>query len=148
MKDISAMLRCNKCGAVNRIPADKLTNKPKCGKCKNLLELTKTPVNSTSATFDQDVLRWPGAVLVEFWSTLCGHCLTLAPIIEEIARERAGLLKVVKVDINKESILADRYNIQATPLMLFFKNGNKLGDISGALPKQHLDAWIDSLLLV
>lgn len=143
----SVLLRCNQCGAVNRVPADKLKDNPKCGKCKSYLGYSHTPVDVTSANFDKEVLSWPGAVLVEFWAPWCGHCRMMAPVIEELTRERAGLLKVVKVNVDNESSLGAHFGIRATPVFFLYRNGNKLSDIAGALPKAQLEAWIDSSLM-
>lgn len=143
----SVLLRCNKCKTVNRVPVDKLMNNPKCGRCKAFLEFTKTLIEVTAANFDREVLAWPGVVLVEFWAPWCGHCRTIAPVLEEIAHERAGLLKVVKVNTDSESLLATRFGIRATPTLMIYRNGIKLSEVQGALPKTQLEAWIDSSLL-
>jgi thioredoxin 2 len=143
MKDKEVFLRCKHCAAINRVPVDKLMNKPKCGKCKFLLEISERPFDVTAANFDQEVLTWPGIVLVEFWASWCGHCRMIAPVIEELARERAGLLKVVKVNVDIEPSLGARFNIQATPTFMLYQNGRKLNEIAGALPKRELEEWID-----
>ncbi len=143
----SVLLRCNTCGAVNRVPVDKLKDNPKCGKCKILLEFLKTPIDVTGINFDKEVLSWPGAVLVEFWAPQCGHCRMIAPVVGELAHEKAGILKVVKVNIDKELSLRQRFGIQATPIFFLFRNGVKLSDIAGAVPKAQLEAWIDLSLL-
>lgn len=101
----------------------------------------------TVSNFDQEVMAWPGVVFIEFWSPRCGHCLRIAQIVEELAHERAGLMKVVKVNIDNELLLASRFQIQNTPLMMLYRNGDKLSEIAGALPKEQLEAWIDSSLL-
>ncbi len=147
MKVSIAFVRCTKCKAINRFPADKLKSIPRCGKCKALLEISKQTIEATVSNFEQEVMAWPGLVFVEFWSHRCGHCLRIAPIVEELAHERAGLMKVVKVNIDNEPLLASRFQIQATPLMMLYRNGDKLSEIAGALPKEQLEAWIDSSLL-
>lgn len=143
----SAYLRCNKCGALNRVPVDKLQSQPKCGKCKNLLEISTIPLNVTTASFDKEVVAWPGSVLVEFWNPWCGFCRIMAPVIDNLARERAGVLKVVKVNLDNEPYLGARFAINATPTFYLYRNGIRLGDISGAVPKEQFDAWINSFLV-
>jgi len=101
----------------------------------------------TVSNFDQEVMAWLGVIFIEFWSPRCGHCLGIAPIVEELAHERAGLMKVVKVNIYNEPLLAVRFQIKATPLMMLYRNGDKLSEIAGALPKEQFEAWIDSSLL-
>lgn len=126
---------------------DKLKSNPKCGKCKTPLEILRRPIELAVSNFDQEVLAWPGTVLIEFWSPRCGHCLKIAPVLEELAHQRAGLLKVVKVNIENEPSLAMRFNIRATPFLTLYRDGNKLSEVAGALSKEQLDAWINSSLL-
>ena len=68
MGERSVFLRCAHCGVVNRIPVDRLMDKPKCGKCKNPLEFPLNPVDVTDANFKKEVMSWPGVALVEFWA--------------------------------------------------------------------------------
>jgi len=147
MKVSTAFVRCSKCRAINRFPADKLKRSPRCGKCKARLEILRRSFEVTVSNFDQEVMAWLGVIFIEFWSPRCGHCLGIAPIVEELAHERAGLMKVVKVNIYNEPLLAVRFQIKATPLMMLYRNGDKLSEIAGALPKEQFEAWIDSSLL-
>jgi thioredoxin 1 len=68
----------------------------------------------------------------------------IAPVIEELAQERTGLLKVVKINVDNEPSLGMRFNVQATPAFMLYKNGKKLNEVAGALPKRELEEWIDS----
>lgn len=144
MMDKEIFLRCEHCSVINRVPADKLMNKPNCGKCKFPLEIPEKPFDITASNFDHEVLTWPGIVLVEFWAPWCGHCRMMAPVIDELARERAVLLKIVKVNVDNETSLGMRFNIRATPTFMLYQNGRKLNEIAGALPKKELEVWIDS----
>ena len=143
----TVLLRCGVCGAVNRVPEDRIPDGPKCGKCRKPLEYLQAPVEVTSADFDREALQWPGSVLIEFWSPRCGHCISVAPLLEEMARERAGRLKIVKVNVESEPSLGARFLIRATPAFLLYRKGIRVADTAGALPKVQLEAWIDSSLL-
>ncbi|MCX5720298.1 MAG: thioredoxin TrxC [Nitrospirae bacterium] len=140
----TVFLRCNNCRTVNRVSVDKLMNHPKCGKCKAFLEIPQRPIELTASNFYHEVLEWPDVVLVEFWAPWCGHCLVMAPVLDEIAHEKAGLLKVVKVNLDNEPTLGARFRIQITPTLMLYRKGEKLGEIGGALPKTELEAWIDA----
>jgi thioredoxin 2 len=144
MTNKTILLRCVHCRTINQVPADRLMDNPKCGKCKAFLEFPNRPVDVTAANFDQEILTWPGIVLVEFWASWCGACRMVTPAIDELARERAGLLKVAKINVDYESSLGARFGIKATPTFLLYQNGMKLNEIAGALPKTDLERWIDS----
>lgn len=137
------LLRCKSCRTVNRLPADKLESNPICGKCKTPLEYPMLPVHGTALNFEQEVLEWPGLSLVEFWAKWCGACRIIAPVLDQLAAERAGRLKVVKVEVDEEPNLAGRFHIKATPTLLLYKNGSKVNEIAGSLDKKQLEDWID-----
>ena len=140
----TVLLRCSNCRTVNQVPVDKLMKNPKCGNCKAFLEIPQKSIEGTAANFDHEVLEWPDLVLVEFWAPWCGHCLIMAPILDKLAHERAGLLKVVKVNVDNNPLLGTRFKVQVTPLLVLYRNGQKLNEIAGAIPKTELEAWIDS----
>jgi thioredoxin-like negative regulator of GroEL len=119
---------------------------PKCGKCKVFLEFPKKPVEVTALNFDEEVLKWPGMVLVEFWSPRCGICLAIAPTIERLAQQKAGIAKVAMIDVEREMLLANRFDIRSTPVFFVFRNGTKIKDLYGALPRLQLEAWLVSAL--
>jgi thioredoxin 2 len=142
MSDDSVLLRCGRCAAVNRVPASRLLGRPKCGKCKSPLDFQTVPVDITSADFDREVLGWPGIVLVFFWASWCAHCRGMLPIIEDLARRKAGIIKVAKVNTEKEPVLARRFDVMSVPRLTLYRNGNKLTDLNGAVQKRQLDEWL------
>ena len=80
-------------------------------------------VEGTDANFEQEVLRSPVPVLVDFWAQWCPPCRSLSPVVDEIAAELAGAAKVVKVNVEDNPDLTRRYKVQSVPLLLFFKDG-------------------------
>ena len=138
------LIRCNNCGIVNRIPVDKLRSHPKCGKCKGLITFPESPVEATAASFEDEVIRWPGDVLVEFWSQKCGVCMSLMPIIYDIARHRAGKLKIVLINVERTPFLAGRFNVLSLPTFIIYKNGSLINRLDGGLAPARLEDWIDA----
>ncbi len=103
-------------------------------------------VEVNSSTWDQEVLKADGLVMVDFWAVWCGPCRMIAPTVEEIAKEYAGKLKVCKLNTDENPDVASRYKIMGIPTLMFFKNGQKVDQIVGAVPKSQLKAKIDQLL--
>ena len=93
----------------------------------------------TEQTFDQEVLQSETPVLVDFWAEWCGPCHAVAPVLDKIAEERQGELKLVKVNIDENQNLAIKYGIQSIPAMVLFKNGEPAAAAIGAQPKPALE---------
>jgi thioredoxin 1 len=91
----------------------------------------------TEATFDDEVLGSDGAVIVDFWAEWCGPCHAVAPVLEKIAEEKN--LKLVKVNIDENQGLAQRYGVMSIPLMVLFENGQPKASAVGAMPKGMLE---------
>lgn len=103
-------------------------------------------INVTSQTWDSEVLQSKGIVMVDFWAVWCGPCRMIAPTVEELAKEYEGKIKVAKLNTDENPDIASRYKIMGIPTIMFFKDGEKVDQIVGAVPKPQLKAKIDSLL--
>ena len=101
----------------------------------------------TDASFEQEVLKSNTPVLVDFWAEWCGPCKMIAPILDEIAQEFDGRVKVAKVDVDSNNKTAGRYNIMSIPSLLLFKNGQLVDQIVGALPKSQLASRLEKALV-
>jgi thioredoxin 1 len=101
----------------------------------------------TDANFDQEVLKSDKAVLIDFWAPWCAPCRAIAPLIDELAGEYAGRLKVVKINVDDNPETPARYGVRGIPNLLIVKNGQVKEQIVGAVPKSHLVRAVDSALV-
>jgi thioredoxin 1 len=102
------------------------------------------PVSAT--TWETEVGKANGLVLVDFWAVWCGPCQMIAPIVEELAIEYDGKLKVVKLNTDENPDIAGKYGIMSIPTLLFFRNGQLIEKVVGAVPKRLLKEAVDNLL--
>ena len=98
----------------------------------------------TDPTFAADVLQAPLPVLVDYWAEWCGPCRSIAPILEEIAKEYAGRITVAKMNVDENQQTPQKYGVRGIPTLMLFKNGNIEATKVGALSKSQLTAFIDS----
>ena len=150
MASESFVVICPRCKSKNRIPGDRWGQQATCGKCHNPLHsFTPYPERAVEVfdwNYKSEVLDFPGPVLVEFYAPWCGYCQRLAPVIDELAREYAGRVKVVQINIDLNGKTASEYKVQGTPTLIFFKKGKLINRVEGALPKEEIDRQLRNLL--
>ena len=100
----------------------------------------------TDASFEEDVLKAEGPVLVDFWAEWCGPCKQIAPTLEDIAKDYDGRVRVVKVDIDSNPQTPSKYGVRGIPTIMMFKDGEVAAMKVGALPKSKLYEWVDGSL--
>ncbi|MBH31507.1 MAG: thioredoxin [Candidatus Marinimicrobia bacterium] len=108
--------------------------------------MAENVVEFTDAEFDSDVLSSETPVLVDFWAEWCGPCRMIGPIVEEIATEYAGRVKVGKMNVDQNPEVPPKYGIRSIPSLLMFKDGAVSDQIVGAVPKNNITSVLDKLL--
>ena len=103
-------------------------------------------INVDGGSWDAQVTKAPGLVMVDFWAVWCGPCQTVAPIVEELASEYGDKLKVLKLNTDENPEIAGRYQVMSIPTIIFFNGGQPVEKLIGARPKRQFKEVIDSLL--
>jgi thioredoxin 2 len=134
----NATIRCPNCGKRNRV-APVADGIPRCGNCHAPLPWI---ADVDAQTFDA-ALKASVPVLVDFWAPWCGPCRMVTPAVEQMAREYAGRLKTVKLDIDGAPDIADRYRVQGIPLLVLLRDGEEIDRLVGAVPPARLRQWLE-----
>jgi len=106
--------------------------------------MTKLVTNISDESFDAEVLKCSVPVIVDFWAEWCGPCKSISPIVEELASEYEGKIKICKLNIDESPETPTKFNVRGIPTLLLFKNGAVVSQKVGAAAKSQLSAWIDS----
>ena len=136
------VVTCPHCGKRNRVPsvADGV---PRCGNCHNSLPwIAEAGDDDFAAVAERSSIP----VLVDFWAPWCGPCRMVSPALEQLATERAGVIKLVKVDVDRATALGQRFQIQAVPTLLVLRGGEVAARQAGAAPVPVLRRWLDDAL--
>ena len=143
----SRVISCAACGSRNRVPLDKLRAalQPICGRCKTPLAFDTKPLIVTDANFAAQVESSRVPVLLDLWAPWCGPCRMLAPVIEELANEMAGRIRVAKLNVDDNPATAARFGVQGIPTLLLLKNGKEVDRIVGVRPKAEIARHIERI---
>ena len=103
-------------------------------------------VHVTDSSFEDEVLKSDTPVLVDYWAEWCGPCKMIAPVLDEIAKDYSGKLKICKLNIDENAETAPKYGVRGIPTLMLFKDGEVAATKVGALPKSKLKEWVESVI--
>jgi thioredoxin 2 len=142
------VIRCPSCGANNRVDPEKIAqgNEAVCARCKNPLTVSSKPVTVTDATFASEVERSTLPVLLDLWAPWCGPCRMIAPVLEQLAAEMTGRLRIAKLNVDENQATAGRFNVHSIPTLLILKSGREVDRLVGVLPKAEIVRRVEQAL--
>jgi len=137
------IVACPTCGTKNRVDP---TRQAVCGKCRSPLAVEVSPLIVTDQNFAAEVEKSLLPVLIDFWAAWCGPCRMVAPVIEQLAKELSGKVRVGKLDVDANQVTAGRFRVQSIPSLLIFQNGKEVDRLVGVQSKeailQRLQAYL------
>ena len=142
---MSLHIVCPQCDAVNRVPAERLAQRPDCGRCHRPLFDAK-PIEVNAAQFERYLARNDTPLLVDFWAPWCGPCRMMAPAFEQAATQLEPQARLLKVNTEVEQMLAARYGIRSIPTLAIFRQGREVQRQAGAMGAPAIVQWARSAL--
>ncbi len=139
--DESLHIVCPHCETVNRLPAARVTDAARCGRCREPLQAAK-PLALGAASFERYISRSDLPVAVDFWAPWCGPCRSMEPEFERAAAQLGAKALLAKVNTEAEPALAERFAIRSIPTLVLFKSGREVARQSGALREADIVRWI------
>ena len=136
---------CTHCGAINRLPPEKLSDSPKCGKCKQAI-FTGVPIDLNDQTFTKHITKNDLPVVVDFWAEWCGPCKMMAPEFKQAAGLVEPHARFAKVDTENSQQTAAQFGIRSIPTMILFKKGKEVARQAGAMNASQISQWVQSNL--
>ncbi|MDH5229823.1 MAG: thioredoxin TrxC [Gammaproteobacteria bacterium] len=139
------IIACPACDSLNRVPQQRLSEAPKCGRCGETLFQSQV-LTITNQNFQAHIHRSELPVLLDYWAPWCGPCKVMAPILDQAAKSMEPLLRVAKINTDDEQALAGQAAIRGIPTMILYTQGKELGRVSGAMELSRLQQWVNQTL--
>ncbi len=139
----AAVVGCPFCDTMNRVSLDRIDDRPRCAKCEKPLLLDR-PVHAKDDHLSKVIAGATVPVLVDFYADWCGPCKMMTPVLDDLARERAGELLVVKVNSDQNPVSPQHYGVRGIPTLIIFRDGQEVGRQVGFAPKAQLMQLVDA----